>query len=257
MEWIPSVGLLRWLSSTIKKCLNHLQPEHLLVRRIIRVCQAHNINRTQICRIFPDYNLSPTSFATIHDAKSSITSNLITEIAETFNINRNWLEGNAADISHSACTYSSKSCIEDQLLQVSKLESYSHHRFLCLIAPSDIDLKHFDTYETNYPIAIAYRVTHDRDGVTFDTYHGCEVLCWDYQKSRIHLRAILQLADACNFQMRGAYVPLPKIQRYYDGKLCFAELLKYRKKPFDPWSAILHNKNQSEEKLLEEYLANS
>jgi hypothetical protein len=256
MELIPTTGLLRWITTLLQFALDYFQPENRLVRRITRIYRAHGISRPQICGVIPHYSLSPTSFSSINNAKALITKDLISETSALFNVNRSWLEGNETSLSNDIGTYGSPiSDIQEQLKSIQLIESDTHLKFLHLILPSNIRFDQFETHTTNYPIALAYRVSHERDGIDFDTYHNCEILCWDYQKSRIHLRAILRLADTCNFQLRGAFAPIKYIQSFDEGKICFSELRKYCRKPCDPWNYIVNNSDSHEKKLLKEFLA--
>ncbi|RTE67779.1 hypothetical protein EH243_02190 [Amphritea opalescens] len=93
MEWIPTAGLLRWISALAQQISDYLQPEQRLVKRVVRICKAHGIERTQICRIFHHHNFTPTSFSSVNDAKQLITAKFVDELADLFNIERNWLEG--------------------------------------------------------------------------------------------------------------------------------------------------------------------
>ncbi|MDO6514476.1 hypothetical protein [Neptuniibacter sp. 2_MG-2023] len=256
MEWMPSSGLIRGISSLLQLGLDFIQPESRLVRRIIRLGEAHDISRTQICRIFPHYDLTPTSFSSISNAKSLITANFIDGVSQTFNVNRKWLEGDKTSISNDIGSYGSPiEDIQEQLNAIQLIESDTRFRFLHLILPVNVDLTVFEAHTTYFPIALAFRVSHERDGIDFDTYHFTEVLCWDYQKARTHLRAILQLADERDFQLRGAYAHVKHIRSFESGNICFAELSKFRRKPCDPWTNIVNNKSALEEKLLTDYLA--
>ncbi|MGB0281633.1 MAG: hypothetical protein ACPGAE_05580 [Neptuniibacter sp.] len=256
MELTQLTGILRWITSLAQLWLDFLQPESRLVRRIIRICKAHGISRTQICRIFPHHDLTPSSFSSITNAKQLITTSLIDEVSQTFNVDRKWLEGDDTYVSNDIGTYGSPiEDIQEQLNTIQLIESDTRFRFLHLIIPVNVDLAVFEAHTTYFPIALAFRVSHERDGIDFDTYHFTEVLCWDYQKARTHLRAILQLADERDFQLRGAYAHVKHIRAFESGKICFAELSKFRRKPCDPWTNIVNNKSALEEKLLTDYLA--
>jgi hypothetical protein len=256
MEWIPSSGLIRGISSLLQLGLDFIQPESRLVRRIIRLCEAHGVSRTQICRIFPHYDLTPTSFSSISNAKSLITTHFIDEVSQTFNVNRKWLEGDDTSIANDIGTYGSPiEDIQEQLSAIQLIESDTHFRCLHLILPVNVDLKVFEAHNTYFPIALAFRVSHERDGIDFDTYHFTDILCWDYQKARTHLRAILKLAEERDFQLRGAFAHVKHIRAFGSGTICFAELSRFRRKPCDPWTKIVNNTSAMETQLLTDYLS--
>ena len=201
-----------------------------LRRRFLKVCQAHGIEETQIYKVFPYNDLLPTDFSNLTSTCRKLTPKLIEEFCKLFDVNRDWLETGYGACQNKSYTYKQISEIERVQSELKELSSGKNIVNLVILAPSNIDLSNFDTYSPNIPVFIAYSVHHEiDDNMSVTLYRHTEILYWAYQKTRSHLRAIVDMADKNGFVVRGSYAPASAIKKLYKDKICFAETLSKRR----------------------------
>lgn len=227
--------------------------ENKLVRRFVRVCKAHNIEATQIYRVFPGHGLLPSDFSYTTKSFPKLTADVIEEFCGLFDVDREWLETGSGVCHSPGHTYKHLEAIEDVQNELIKMDRESGVLKLIVIAPKGIDLDNFDTFGISVPIVIAYGVYKEIEGKDFVVYRSSEVLYWDYQKSRTHLRAVVEIADKNNFIVRGLFVPPSVIRSFDKGKACFAELVQKIKGVWDPVSELRSRADEGESFLLGDY----
>ena len=246
--------LINLLTSITHAIQSQFKSDVKLRRRFLNVCRSHGIEETQIYKIFPNNDLLPTDFSNLTSTCKKLTPKLIEEFCNLFDVDRDWLETGYGPCQNEGYTY--KQISEIEKIQSELRDSFSDKSIvkLVVLAPSNIDLTNFHTFSPTTPVVIAYSVHHKiDDDMTVTLYRHTEILFWGYQKTRVHLRAIVDIADKNRFMVSGAYAPASVIRRFNKGKICFAEAVSKRRAIWDPIKELPNKANDIERELLDNY----